>query len=104
MRVPTDKYPVEETDIFQVKVVPPTPVDQVKDGEVIVRNMFVSIDATMRVWISGVQSYLPPVRPSDVMRAMCVGEVIYSKSKKYNAGDRVLGMIGWQKYAVLKDK
>lgn len=104
MRVPTDKYPVEETDIFQVKVVPPTPVDQVKDGEVIVRNMFVSIDATMRVWISGAQSYLPPVRPSDVMRAICVGEVIYSKSKKYNAGDRVLGMIGWQKYAVLKDK
>ena len=58
----------------------------------------------MRVWISGVQSYLPPVRPSDVMRAFCVGEVIFSKSKKFQSGDRILGSIGWQKYAVLKEK
>lgn len=58
----------------------------------------------MRVWISGVQSYLPPVKPHDIMRAFCVGEVIYSKSKKFGVGDLVLGMIGWQKYAVMKDK
>lgn len=66
--------------------------------------MFISIDATMRVWISGVQSYLPPVKPQDVMRAFCIGTVIYSKSVKYQAGDMILGMIGWQKYAVLKEK
>ena len=58
----------------------------------------------MRVWISGVTSYLPPVKPDDVMRAFCVGEVLYSKSKKYEKGDKVLGLIGWQKYAVLKAK
>ena len=58
----------------------------------------------MRVWISGVTSYLPPVKPQDVMRAWCVGEVIYSKSKKYKTGDKILGSIGWQKYAILKDK
>lgn len=38
------------------------------------------------------------------MRAFCVGEVLYSKSKKYEKGDKVLGLIGWQKYAVLKAK
>jgi NADPH-dependent curcumin reductase CurA len=45
--------------------------------------MYISIDATMRVWISGVQSYLPPVKPQDIMRAFCVGKIIYSKSKKF---------------------
>lgn len=64
--------------------------------------MYISIDATMRVWISGVTSYLPPVKPQDVMRAMCVGEVIFTKSKKFKKGDQVLGMIGWQKFAILK--
>ena len=58
----------------------------------------------MRVWISGVTSYLPPVKLQDVMRAFCVGEVIFSKSKKFKVGDLTLGLIGWQKYAVLKAK
>jgi NADPH-dependent curcumin reductase CurA len=74
----------------------------VPDGSVIVKNVYISIDATMRVWISGVESYLPPVKPQDVMRAFCVGQVIYSKSKKFNIGDMVIGLIGWQKYAIMK--
>lgn len=103
MRVPTDKYPNEDPGIFQIKVSPPTPTDKVPENSVIVRNLYISIDATMRVWISGVTSYLPPVKPGDVMRALCVGEVLFSKSKKFKVGDLAMGMIGWQKYAVLKD-
>lgn len=38
------------------------------------------------------------------MRAFCVGQVIYSKSKKFKAGDLVMGLIGWQKYAVIDQK
>jgi NADPH-dependent curcumin reductase CurA len=71
---------------------------------VVVKNIYISIDATMRVWISGIQSYLPPVKPQDIMRAFCVGQVIYSKSKKFKAGDLVMGLIGWQKYAVIDQK
>lgn len=82
-------------------MVPPVPTDELKKGDIIVRNMYISIDATMRVWISGVTSYLPPVKPQDVMRAFCVGEVIYSNSKKFEAGNRVMGLFGWQKYAVV---
>lgn len=80
MKVPTDKYPDEETGIFQIKIAPPVPIDKVPENHVIVKNIYISIDATMRVWISGVQSYLPPVKPQDVMRALCVGKVLYSKS------------------------
>ena len=74
------------------------------ENHVVVKNIYISIDATMRVWISGIQSYLPPVKPHDIMRAFCVGQVIYSKSKKLKAGDLVMGLIGWQKYAVIDQK
>lgn len=104
MRLPDERYPKDSYDIFQIKIVPPVPIDQLKDNDVVVRNLFISIDATMRVWISGVQSYLPPVKVQDVMRAFCVGRVIYSKSKDFKAGDLVLGMLGWQKFAVIKGK
>ena len=58
----------------------------------------------MRVWISGATTYMPPVRPGDVMKAMGVGQVLYSKSKKFQKGDFVLGLLDWQKYAVLPEK
>ena len=104
MKVPTDKYPQEETGIFQIKISPPVPIDKVPDNHLIIKNIYVSIDAAMRVWISGVKSYMPPVKPGDLMKALCVGKVLYSKSKKYKVGDLVMGMVGWQKYAVLPAK
>lgn len=58
----------------------------------------------MRVWISGVRSYMEPMKPGDLMKGMGVGEVIYSRSGKYKVGDRVLGLTYWQKYSVLKGK
>lgn len=104
MRVPDQKYPAESSDIFQIKYLPPVPISEVKENEVVMKNMFISIDATMRVWISGVPSYLPPVKPQDVMRAFCIGKVIYSKSNKFQVGDLAMGLLGWQKFAVIKDK
>lgn len=38
------------------------------------------------------------------MKGLGIGEVIYSKSKKYAIGDKILGLTYWQKYSVLKDK
>jgi NADPH-dependent curcumin reductase CurA len=43
--------------------------------QILVRNMFISIDAAMRVWISGVRTYMDPVKPGDIMPALCVGVV-----------------------------
>eukprot|EP00919_Chromeraceae_sp_WS-2016_P017238 GHVR01041165.1.p2 GENE.GHVR01041165.1~~GHVR01041165.1.p2 ORF type:complete len:105 (+),score=10.42 GHVR01041165.1:1346-1660(+) len=103
MKTPTSTYPLEEGDIFQLKIIPPIPIDRIKDGEIIIKNMFISIDATMRIWISGFKSYIDPVLPGDLMKAMCVGEVIYSKGRKCKVGDKVLGMLGWQRYSVIKE-
>jgi len=100
---PTPNYPQSE-DVFQIKYVPPKPTDTLIDGQVIVRNLFLSIDATMRVWISGVKSYMEPILPGDIMRGMGVSEVIYSRNGKFKVGDKILGMTYWQKYSVLDGK
>lgn len=100
---PTSMYP-DKQDVFQIKYVPPIPTDMVKQGEVVVKNMFISIDATNRIWISGVKTYMPPINPGDVMKGMGVASVIYSKNSKFNVGDVVLGLTYWQKYSVLQGK
>jgi NADPH-dependent curcumin reductase CurA len=100
---PSADYP-EKEDVFQIKYVPPIPTDQVKDGEVVVRNLFISVDATNRVWISGVKSYMPPINPGDIMKGLGVGEVLFSKNKKFNVGDKILGLTFWQKYSILEGK
>lgn len=100
---PTADYPAKE-DVFQIKYVPPIPTDQLRAGEVVVRNLFISIDATNRVWISGVKSYMEPIKPGDIMKGLGVAEVIFSKDSKFKAGDKVLGVTFWQKYSVLEGK
>ena len=101
IKAPSDQYPANE-EVFQLKYVPPIPTDQVKAGEVVVKNLFLSIDATHRVWISGVKTYIDPVLPGDLMKGAGVGEVIYSNDPKFKSGDKVLGLTRWQKYSVLK--
>lgn len=75
-----------------------------KQGEVVVRNLYLSIDATMRIWISGVRTYIDPVKPGDIMKGMGVGEVIFSNDPKFKIGDKVLGLTYWQKYSILNAK
>ena len=87
-----------------MKFVPPIPTDEIKDGEVAVRNLYISIDATNRVWISGVRTYMPPINPGDIMKGLGVAEVIFSKNASFKAGDLVLGLTYWQKYSVLPGK
>jgi NADPH-dependent curcumin reductase len=69
-----------------------------------VRNLLISVDATNRVWISGVKSYMPPINPGDLMKGLGVAEVLFSKSPKFKTGDKVLGVTYWQKYSVLEAK
>ena len=71
IRAPSEKYPREE-EVFQIKYVPPIPTDQVQQGEVVLRNILLSIDAANRVWISGIRTYMDPVRPGDIMPGLGV--------------------------------
>jgi NADPH-dependent curcumin reductase CurA len=70
------------------------------DGEFLVRNLYLSLDPAMRVWMVQAPSYIPPVGIGEVMRGACVGRVIESRHPDYDPGELVLGVFGWQDYAV----
>jgi NADPH-dependent curcumin reductase CurA len=71
------------------------------DGEVLVRNLWLSCDPTQRGWIGG-DTYLPAVKIGDVVRAFAVGQVVESKNAKFKPGQLVQGLFGWQDYASVK--
>ncbi|GHJ87357.1 hypothetical protein NliqN6_3759 [Naganishia liquefaciens] len=74
--------------------------EDLKDGEVIVRVMWLSLDPAMRGWLRDARSYIPPVKINEVMRAAGVGKVVASKCPKRQVGDEVEGTFGWQEYWV----
>ena len=85
-------------------MVPSIQEDKIKEGDLIVRNMFISIDAANRVWISGKKTYMDPIIPGDVMKGFSIGEVVYSRSKKFKMGELVMGVWGWEKYSMVNEK
>jgi NADPH-dependent curcumin reductase CurA len=71
------------------------------DGEVLVRNIYLSLDPTNRIWMSDMEQYMPPVAIGDVMRGGTLGVVEQSNAEGFAPGDIVLpGMGGWQDYTV----
>jgi NADPH-dependent curcumin reductase len=77
----------------------PKPVP--KDGEMLVRNIYLSLDPTNRIWMSDMEQYMPPVAIGDVMRGGTLGIVEQSNADGFAVGDIVMpGMGGWQDYSI----
>ena len=72
------------------------------EGEVLVRHHFLSLDPYMRGRMNDSKSYAAPQALGEVMQGGTVGEVVESRSAKYQLGDKVAGMGGWQEYSVVK--
>jgi NADPH-dependent curcumin reductase CurA len=70
------------------------------DGEVLVRNLFMSVDPYMRGRMNDAKSYVPPFRLNEAMTGGAVGEVVESRDPGFTAGDVVLHDLGWREYAV----
>lgn len=75
-----------------------------KEGEVLVRLDWISIDPAMSGWTTNKRSYMPPVQPGQIMRAFGIGEVIESRFEGFIIGDWVTGFTGMQTEGVLKGK
>lgn len=73
-------------------------IPTIKDGEILIRQDYISLDPAMRGWMNDVKSYIPPVGIGEVMRAGSVGEVIESQHPDYQAGDFLTGWGGVQQY------
>jgi len=76
------------------------PAPQLGERQFLVRNDFLSVEPAMRGWVSAVANYSKPVGLGEVMRAFAAGTVVASKHPGYAEGDKVMGMLGWQHYAV----
>jgi NADPH-dependent curcumin reductase CurA len=70
------------------------------EGEFLVRNLYLSLDPAMRVWMIDQPSYVPPVGIGEVMRGACVARVVTSRHPGYATGELVLGVFDWQDYAI----
>jgi NADPH-dependent curcumin reductase CurA len=75
-------------------------VPEIGDGQLLVRNHYLSLDPYMRMRIEDIKSYAAPQAIDEVMIGGTVGEVIASKNPKFAVGDKVVGMLGWSEMAV----
>ena len=87
---------IKESDFEWVE----EPVRSLADGEVLVRNIYLSLDPANRGWVRETASYVEPVQIGDVMRGLTIGVVVESRNQRFSKGDIVSGTIGWQDYGI----
>lgn len=75
-------------------------VPEIEEGQILVKQHYVSLDPAMRGWMNEGKSYIAPMEIGSVMRAGSVGQVVASKNPKFEVGQFVAGTGGVQQYAV----
>jgi NADPH-dependent curcumin reductase CurA len=73
-----------------------TTLAPLEKGQVMVRNLFMSVDPYMRGRMNDRKSYVPPFEIGKALDGGAVGEVIESRSSEFNAGDVVTSHYGWR--------
>jgi NADPH-dependent curcumin reductase CurA len=73
-----------------------------EQGEVLVRNLYMSVDPYMRTRMNDVKSYTPPFEVGKALNGGCVGQVLESRAPELQPGDFVSGMVGWREHALGK--
>jgi NADPH-dependent curcumin reductase CurA len=70
------------------------------DGELVVRNAFMSVDPYMRGRMNDVKSYVPPFQIGEPLYGAAVGEVVASRNERFTEGDWVSHQLGWRELTV----
>ena len=73
-----------------------TSISEPAEGEILVRNLYMSVDPYMRGRMIDRPSYVPPFQLGEVLAGGAVGRVQESRSERFQPGDHVLGMNGWR--------
>ena len=95
-----DNRPQGEATVGNFKIVT-TETPALHDGQVLVRHHYLSLDPYMRGRMNDSRSYAQPQPLGEVMIGGTVGEVVESRHPKFAAGDKVVGMGGWQQCSVV---
>ncbi|HEX2912998.1 MAG TPA: NADP-dependent oxidoreductase [Chloroflexia bacterium] len=81
-----------------------TDISDPVEGQVLVKNQYLSLDPYMRGRMDAAESYAAPVELGDPMVGGTVGVVVESHNPKFQVGDMVLGFFGWQQYGLSDGK
>ena len=87
--------PVE--DDFALATVP---IPELRPGEVLVRNIYMSVDPYMRGRMNAGKSYTPPFQIGEPLTGGAVGQVVAALNGRFQVGDYVTSMLGWREYFV----
>jgi NADPH-dependent curcumin reductase CurA len=79
-------------------------LEPLRDHEVLVRNLFMSVDPYMRGRMNEGKSYVPPFELGKALDGSAVGEVIESRVKEFKPGDAVTSRFGWREYFIASPK
>jgi len=88
-----DNFVLAETEIA-----PPS------EGQVLVRNLFISVDPYMRGRMKDQKSYIPPFELGKALTGAAVGKVVESRSEAFKQGDAVVSNYGWREYFTAQAK
>lgn len=91
-----------EEQHFQLQTVS-LDTQSLQNGECLAETLWLGFEPAMRGWLDDVKSYLPPVAIGEVMRAPTVCRIIESRHPDWQAGDLLMGLTGWQDYALLNE-
>jgi hypothetical protein len=76
------------------------PIPEPADGQLLIRNIYLSIDPYMRGRMRDAESYAPPVKLNEVMVGGTVGQIVASRNSRFAEGSYVNAMLGWQEYSL----
>lgn len=79
------------------------PLPELAEGEALLHNEVIGIDATVRSWLSPARGYLPPVELGEPVRCSSAGRIVASRCERYAVGDVVTSLAGWEEYSVVRD-
>jgi len=96
-RRPTGLVQPDDTELVE------RPLPELAEGEALVRNTYIGVDAAVRTWLDDQPGYLPPVQLGEAIRAAGVAEVIESRCDAYAVGDVVTTLSDFQEYQVVRD-
>jgi NADPH-dependent curcumin reductase CurA len=75
-------------------------IPEVRTSEILVQNIYMSVDPYMRGRMVDRKSYAPPFQLNQPLQGHCVGRVVESKNDRFKDGDFVLGMLGWREHFI----
>lgn len=73
-------------------------LDPIRDGEFLVRNVWMSVDPYMRGRMNSGASYVQAFQPGEPLEGACVGRIVESRNQRFREGDWVLGNLGWREW------